>query len=175
MDGKTPAYYTDDTYTTVLRNAGSADNLVVKSDANGYRLPTEAQWEYAARGGNPSAGSFAYKWAGTDTEAQVGNYALYNPDDDVRVYSHEVKGKLPNTLGLYDMSGNVFEWCWDRSGSIGTGVVTDPAGPDSGGSRVHRGGSFLQVYSEDVKVNHRFEASPDNASYERGFRVVCMP
>ncbi|MDX2285871.1 MAG: SUMF1/EgtB/PvdO family nonheme iron enzyme [Bacteroidia bacterium] len=103
-----------------------------------YRLPTEAEWEYAAGGG--AAGRT--KWAGTDSESSLGNYAWYDANSGGK--THPVKQKQPNALGLYDMSGNVWEWCQDWYGSYGASDISNPAGPASGSVRVDRGGSWRQ-------------------------------
>jgi formylglycine-generating enzyme required for sulfatase activity len=124
-------YYTTVDYSTALRISSDAKDYIVeeaymKPGANGYRLPTAAQWEYAGRGGGlPSAtGSFAYKYAGTNDESELNNYAWHS--GNASKSTHPVGEKLPNTLGLYDMTGNVLEWCWDKSANTVTGTFTDP-------------------------------------------------
>jgi formylglycine-generating enzyme required for sulfatase activity len=177
MSGKEPVYYTDDTYTTVLRvstnddgTATTADLAKMKPGANGYRLPTEAEWEYAARGGGmPSAtGTFADKWAGTNTETDLVNYAWYNGSA-----THPVGGKTESGLGLYDMSGNVWEWCWDwHEYRLAASLVTDPVGPVSGENRVLRGGGWNSSVDR-CAVSYRDIYGPSTRCHNLGFRLVC--
>jgi formylglycine-generating enzyme required for sulfatase activity len=121
-EGLTPAYTVSGTNVTWNRNA------------NGYRLPTEAEWEYAAKGGS-GAGYLIY--AGSNSVDSVGWYW-----DNSGSKTHPVGTKAANGLGLYDMSGNVWEWCWDWFGSYSTSSQTDPLGASSGSYRVYRGGSW---------------------------------
>ena len=138
----------------------------------GYRLPTEAEWEYAARGGIETTTERA--WAGTASETELGDYAWYGVNSESK--THEVKKKKPNGYGLYDMSGNVWEWCWDWWPNTGDYAddkdgATDPAGPSSGSYRVKRGGSWYFT-ARLCAVSCRNYDSPDYLYDDLGFRVV---
>ncbi len=132
-----------------------------------YRLPTEAEWEYACRAGTTT------RWSFGDDESDVGDYAWYedNAWDAGEQYAHEVGTKLANPWGLYDMHGNVFEWCLDWFGSYSSEAQTDPSGPESGSYRVLRGGSWLNA-SSGVRCSSRNCVHPENRSYGNGFRCA---
>jgi len=128
----------------------------------GYRLPTEAEWEYAARGGNKSKG---YKYSGSDT---VGDVAWY--DSNSQSKTHEVGTKAPNELGLYDMSGNVYEWCSDWYGNYSSSAQTNPYNYTPGSNRVDRGGSWGSTATV-ARVAYRDRVSPTSTGIYRGFRI----
>jgi formylglycine-generating enzyme required for sulfatase activity len=128
-----------------------------------YRLPTEAEWEFAARGGNKSKGS---KYAGgTD----IGSVAWYSSNSSSK--THAVGQKQANELGIYDMSGNVWEWCEDWHGDYSSSAQTNPKGPQNGSYRVLRGGSWY-ISAEICRVSFRGDVSPDDRGFNLGFRLV---
>ena len=128
-----------------------------------FRLPTEAEWEYAARGGNRSKG---YKYAGSNT---IGDVAWYW--DNSSSTTQTVATKSPNELGLYDMSGNVREWCQDWYGSYSSGAQTNPTGPTSGSDRVDRGGSWSND-ARNCRVSIRFNDTPSSSYDDLGLRLA---
>jgi formylglycine-generating enzyme required for sulfatase activity len=158
--GRTPVYYYNGAVLresegdSVVAGNGKADQADI-NPGNGYRLPTSAQWEYAARGGVPSAGEpWTYIYAGSNT---VGDVAVYNTTQTA-----EVKSKVANSRGLYDMSGNVWEWCWDQSLFDGTRRVFRNGNWSSSDASVCAVASWGTIYS-----THK--------SSDLGFRVVCVP
>ncbi|GEM_PF-2665444 len=133
-----------------------------------FRLPTEAEWEYAARGGKKSCG---YKYSGSNNLDEV---AWYGENSNHKTYP--VKGKKSNELGLYDMSGNVWEWCQDWYGKYSGDAQSNPQGPLLGVNRVIRGGSFHDIFEEDCRVSYRRDdGTPVRRDYYLGFRLVmCL-
>ena len=128
-----------------------------------FTLPTEAQWEFAARGGNKSQG---YKYSGSNNIDEVAWYL----DNNRPFGSKPVGKKLPNELGIYDMSGNVEEWCSDWFGDYSVEPQTDSTGPASGSARVVRGGCF-GIFDFLCRVSSRDGADPFRRHYN-GFRLV---
>ena len=134
-----------------------------KITGDNYRLPTEAEWEYAARGG---CNSQAYKYSGSDT---VGDVAWYSENSNSK--SRQVGTKQPNELGIYDMSGNVWEWCSDWYADYTSSEETNPTGADSGSYRVFRGG-YWGLSARDCRVSVRSSANPTNRNNSVGFRLA---
>ena len=128
-----------------------------------YRLPTEAEWEFAARGGKNSSG---YKYSGGNS---IGNVAWFGGNSGSR--THAVGTKSPNELGIYDMSGNVFEWCQDWYGSYSSSSQRNPQGPNSGSYRVRRGGSWYN-FARLCRVSYRSSYSPGDRNRNLGFRLA---
>ena len=128
-----------------------------------FRLPTEAEWEFAAKGGNKSNG---YTYSGSNT---IGDVAWYDGNSSSK--THPVATKSPNELGIYDMSGNVWEWCQDWYGSYSSSAQTNPTGPASGSGRVLRGGSwdFNATY---CRTAYRYRNTPSSTYYDLGLRLA---
>jgi formylglycine-generating enzyme required for sulfatase activity len=133
-----------------------------------YRLPTEAEWEYAARGGSSSRG---YKYAGSNEIAAVAWYKENSNDK-----THPFGQKSPNELGIYDMTGNVWEWCSDWYGEsyYNSSPGNNPQGPNSGSGRVLRGGSWFNS-PQRCRVSRRNDRNPDYGDFSLGFRLVLVP
>ena len=131
-----------------------------------FRLPTEAEWEYAARGGNQSR---HYKYSGSNNIFDVAWYEINTGGS-----THAVGTKTANELGIYDMSGNVWEWCSDWDGDYSAGAQTNPQGPSSGSDRVLRGGGWSS-FARYCRVSYR-DCNPPDYSYSRlGLRLVLVP
>ena len=134
-------------------------------DGRKFRLPTEAEWEFAARGGNKGKNN-NYKYSGSNSIDAVAWYYGYNG-------TSPVKGKQPNELGLYDMSGNVWEWCYDWYGRdyYSSSPQTNPQGPSSGEFRVIRGGGW-DMNAQCCRVAFRYYANPVNRDNDYGLRLA---
>ena len=177
-EGLTPCYAIKgsttpaDWGTSPTSNDAYWDGVTCNFDADGYRLPTEAEWEYAARGGQPGHrdGSWGCEYSGSST---INYVAWYYDNSDKK--THEVGKKQANAMGLYDMSGNVFEWCWDwhDDNSYPSGTE-DPAGPDTGSRRVMRGGNW-SVGASNCTLTSRVSRYPyyrNGYACDIGFRLV---
>ena len=129
----------------------------------GYRLPTEAEWEYSCRAGSTG------KWCFGDDESLLRDYGWFKGNSENR--THPVGEKKPNAWGFYDMHGNVWEWCSDRYGNYPTGVLTDPQGPTMGADRVLRGGGWRSLPA-DLRSVYRSRGTPVGCSISLGFRLA---
>jgi len=166
-DGLVPVYYTDNGKSTIYKTGEIDINIdAVQWNANGYRLPTEAEWEFAARGGTSSQG---YTYSGSNT---IDNVAWYSGNSGSA--THSVGTKSENELGIYNMSGNVWEWCWDwyDSAYYPSGGTSDPKGPSTTQSnRLLRGGSFFCVET-NCRLDYRNINFPVTRYINYGFRCV---
>ena len=129
-----------------------------------FRLPTEAEWEYAARGGNKSKG---YKYSGSNDVDEVAWYWM-----NCGSITHPVGTKKANELGLYDMSGNVFEWCDDFMSNYTEESQANPTGPTTGVVRVFRGGGWGNSNPASCRVSYRDSDYPTYSSSSRGLRLA---
>jgi formylglycine-generating enzyme required for sulfatase activity len=183
-EGLTPAYYTNDAQTTIYKTGSvNVTNAQVKWSASGYRLPTEAEWEKAARGGLSGK---RFPWGDTISHSQANYYASSNLSYDSSgsvnnfhptyatgdyPYTSPVGAFAANGYGLHDMACNVVEWCWDWYGTYASGSQTNPRGTTSGTYRVCRGGSWVN-FASGSRVANRYDSAPTNSYGDVGFRVL---
>ncbi len=158
-----PVYYVS--WNDIVNDFIPALNRLTKKT---FRLPTEAEWEYAARGGSKSKG---YKYSGSNTLGDVAWY--WDNWGQSNNKTHEVGKKSPNELGIYDMSGNVWEWVSDWYDGYSSTAQTDPIGPATGSFRVRRGGSWYGG-AGNCRVSFRPNGNPDFSNYNLGFRLVLL-
>lgn len=155
-------------YTEVIGNPGDScelKDIKVNLDKNGYRLPTEAEWEYAYRGSTTTE----YYWGNSSDFTTVSKYAWYSKNSDNK--THTVGKKIPNAYGLYDMSGNVIEWCNDWYSKYSSDTAIDPTGPDTGSGRVIRGGCKFNP-ANFCKASYRGYNRPTFRCSVVGFRIA---
>ena len=183
-EGRTPAYYTSLQQTNVYRSGQTNVQNDWVNWSSGYRLPTEAEWEKAARGG---PGGHRFPWADTDniTHSRANYFSatnyLYDTSPTRGYHPTFIAGVSPSTspvgyfapngYGVYDLAGNVWEWCWDWYGPYSSGPQTDPRGPTSGSYRVNRGGSWLS-FASDSRAANRYFFSQSGRGNHLGFRSV---
>ena len=165
--GSNPKKYTGDNMPVKQVSWDDAQAFIKKLNAltgKNYRLPTEAEWEYAGCGGNKSKG---YRYSGSNVLKDVAWYGANT------TAIQNVGKKRPNELGIYDMSGNVWEWCQDWFSQYSSSAQTNPKGPSTGKVRVLRGGSYHRGSEHDCRLAARISSPPYFSSYEYGFRLAC--
>lgn len=164
--GSNPSYFDGDDHPVEKISWEDCQKFIRKLNSmtgKRFRLPTEAEWEYAARGGNKSRG---YKYSGSNNLDDV---AWYNKN--IGIDTHSVGTKSPNELGLYDMTGNVWEWCQDCYGAYPSSPQTNPSGPSSASKRVYRGGSW-RADDAGCRISNRGYSSPSSSDDSLGLRLA---
>jgi len=164
--GSNPSYFKGDDLPVEQVSWNDCQDFISKLNAmtgKRFRLPSEAEWEYAARGGKKSRG---YQYSGSNT---LGDVAWYEGNSGSK--THAVGTKQPNELGIYDMTGNVYEWCQDWYGSYSSSPQTNPIGAVSGSRRVRRGGGWCSSASY-CRSSYRYNCAPDGRYVDIGFRLV---
>ncbi|MEK7794236.1 MAG: formylglycine-generating enzyme family protein [Candidatus Hydrogenedentota bacterium] len=164
--GNNPSKFKGDDFPVEQVSWNDCQEFIRKLNSQGeglFNLPTEAEWEYACRAGSTSAYSFARE------ATNLGNYAWFSENSEQS--THPVGLKKPNSWGLYDVHGNVWEWCADWYGDYPSGAVTDPKGASSGSVRVLRGGSWFFIAST-CRSAKRYYFYPTNSNLNYGFRVT---
>lgn len=164
--GSNPSYFEGDDLPVEQVSWDDCQEFIRKLNSltgQNFRLPTEAEWEFACRGGNNSRG---YKYSGSN---YIDNVAWYDGNSGDK--THPVATKSPNELGIYDMSGNVWEWCADWYGDYSSGRQTNPKGPYGGSLRVGRGGSWF-IYAGFCRSSYRISFVPTFRYYYLGLRLA---
>ena len=167
--GNNPSYFKGDNLPVENVSWDDCQKFISKLNSltgQNFRLPTEAEWEFAARGGNNSN---HYQYSGSN---ELGDVAWYDGNSGDK--THVVATKQPNELGLYDMSGNVWEWCSDWFGNYSSSSLTNPTGPNSGSYRVLRGGGWSSL-ARNCRSSYRHGVAPGNGSLDDGLRLVLVP
>jgi uncharacterized repeat protein (TIGR02543 family) len=162
---KDPAVWIENNGNTIPTDNSTWNAVTIVSGSNGYRLPTEAQWEYACR-----AGTITAFYTGDTAGFNTGWYGGTSGNSGGK--THQVGLKLPNAWGLYDMHGNVFEWCWDWFNAYTSQQNADPTGPATGTQRVRRGGCWNQSADNMRSAYRSSHAEPNNKTSQVGFRVA---
>ena len=172
--GSNPSYFSScgDTCPVEMVSWNDIEEFIQKFNSKtgkSYRLPTEAEWEYAARSGGRKE-----KYAGTSSDSDLKDYAWYGSNSDNE--THPAGQKKPNGLGIYDMSGNVYEWCqdWFSSHYYKNSPRDNPRGPSSGSHRVFRGGSWLNE-ALLLRASDRNDEDPSGSYSRVGFRLLRTP